>query len=117
LRSRDRIEIMSQILEGAKNGRSGDDSGSGATKTQLMFNAYLGHGQLKHYLSILADGGLIQYDSSSETFKTTEKGVRFLETYREIDEMIKIPPQQQQQYLVRKKYLSDEEESLELKTP
>jgi hypothetical protein len=45
MRSRDRIEIMSQILEAAaKNDRSSDDSGSGATKTRLMFNAYLGHG-------------------------------------------------------------------------
>jgi predicted transcriptional regulator len=108
---------MSQILEAAKNARSDDDSGSGATKTRLMFNAYLGHGQLKHYLSILADNELIQYDSLSETFKTTEKGVRFLETYREIDEMIKVPPPPQQQYLVRKNYLRNEEESLELKTP
>jgi predicted transcriptional regulator len=93
MRSRDRIEIMSQILEAAKNGRSGDDSGSGATKTRLMFNAYLGHGQLKHYLLILADGGLIQYDSLSQTFKTTEKGVRFVKPTGRLTKMIKIPPQ------------------------
>jgi predicted transcriptional regulator len=116
MRSRDRIEIMSPILEAAKNGRSGDDTGSGVTKTRLMLNAYLGHGQLKHYLSILANNGLIEYDSSSETFKTTEKGDRFCVTYREVDEMIKVPPPQQQ-YLVQKNYLSNEEESLELKTP
>src|SRR5919206_1496627 len=69
MRSRDRIEIMSQILEvaaAAKNEHSG-----GATKSRLMFNAFLTHTQLKHYLSILADSGLLQYDSVSKRFKTT----------------------------------------------
>ena len=131
MRSRDRMEIMSQILEAAaKNGRSG---GHGATKTRLMFNAFLSHGQLKHYLSILADNGLLQYDSVGDTFKTTEKGLRFLKTYREIEQMIKVPSlqssqQRRQQYSVQnnnnhldgggeEEKEQEEEESLELKTP
>ena len=56
MRSRDRMEIMSQILEAAaaKNEQSG---GGGATKTQLMYRSFLTHTQLKHYLSMLADNG------------------------------------------------------------
>ena len=118
MRSRDRIEIMSEILEAA-------NVEGGAPKTRLMFNAFLGHGQLKHYLSILADNGLLQYDSISGRFKTTEKGLKFLKAYREIERMVKIPSQQQQQFSIRKNYLGKEEEeeeeeekeSLELKTP
>ena len=71
MRSRDRMEIMSKILEAAAK----EQSRGGATKTRLMFNAFLTHTQLKHYLSILADNGLLQYDSLSERFKTTEKGL------------------------------------------
>jgi predicted transcriptional regulator len=88
MRRRDNIEIMSQILEAAaaKNEQS---SGGGATKTWLMYRSFLTHTQLNHYLSILADSGLLQYDSLSKKFKTTEKGLRFLKAYREIEQMTK----------------------------
>jgi predicted transcriptional regulator len=93
MRYRDRIEIINRILE-ATNVRNG--GGSGCTKTRIMYLAFVSHGQMKQYLSILADNGLLQYDSLSQTFMTTEKGRRFLKSYREMDEMIKIPPAQQQ---------------------
>jgi predicted transcriptional regulator len=93
MRSRDRIEIMSQILEAAAKN---EQSSGGATKTRLMYRSFLTHTQLKHYLSILADSGLLQYDSVSERFKTTEKGLSFLKAYREIVEMTKGPPQRLQ---------------------
>jgi predicted transcriptional regulator len=87
MRSRDRIEIMSQILEAAaKNEQSG---GGGATKTWLKCSSLLTYTQLKHYLSILTDSGLLQYDSLSERFKTTEKGLSFLKAYREIEQVTK----------------------------
>jgi predicted transcriptional regulator len=88
---RDRVEIMSQILEAAaKNEQS---SGGGATKTLLMYRSFLTHTQLKHYLSVLTDSELLQYDSVSERFKITEKGLSFLKAYRDIDEMTKGPLQ------------------------
>jgi predicted transcriptional regulator len=92
MRSRDRIEIMSQILKAAAN----EQSSGGATKTQLMYRSFLTHTQLKHYLSILADSGLLQYDSLSKRFKTTEKGLSLLKAYREIVEMTKGLPQRPQ---------------------
>jgi predicted transcriptional regulator len=78
------MEIMSQILEAAANEQTG-----GVTKTRLMFNAFLTHTQLKHYLSILADNGLLQYDPLSKRFMTTEKGLNFLKAYKEIEQMTK----------------------------
>jgi predicted transcriptional regulator len=88
MKNRDRMEIISKILQ-ATNGRVG------ATKTRIMYFAFLTHTQLKHYLSILADNGMVKYDSLSQTFKTTQKGLSFLKTYGEITQMIKMVPQQQ----------------------
>ena len=89
MKNRDRMDIISRILEAA-NGESG-----GATRTRIMYNAFLSHSQLKQYLSNLADNELVQYDSLSQTFQTTEKGLKFLRTYSEMDEMIKVPQQEQ----------------------
>ena len=44
---RDRIGIMSDILEVAK--------GDGATKTKIMYNANLSHDQMKYYTRILTE--------------------------------------------------------------
>ena len=85
MKNRDRMDIISRILEAA------NEEIGGATRTRIMYNAFLSHSQLKQYLSNLADNKLIQYDSLSQTFKTTEKGRMFLRTYSEMDEMIKVP--------------------------
>ncbi len=92
MRNRDRMNIISRILE-AVNG-SGDD---GVRTTRIMYNAFVSHAQLKQYLSMLADNGMVQYGSKSQAFKITEKGLMFLRAYREIDEMIKIPPPRRRQ--------------------
>ena len=87
MRNRDRMDIISRILE-AVNGRSGS---GGATRTRIMYDAFLSHDQLKEYLSNLADNELVHHDSSSDKFKITEKGLMFIRTYAEIDEMMKVP--------------------------
>ena len=92
MKYRDKLDIISLILEAA--------NGSYATKTKIMYKAFLSYAQLKEYLTILTANNLLRHDFLSQKFKTTEKGDRFCVTYREIDEMIKVPPQQQ--YLVRK---------------
>jgi predicted transcriptional regulator len=86
MKNRDRIEIFSRILQAA-NGTSGN----GATRTKIMYGAFLTHTQLKQYLPILADNGMVQYESLSQTFKTTEKGLMFLKSCSEMNQMIKIP--------------------------
>ena len=75
------MEIISQILEIA--------NGSSVTKTKIMYKALLSHHQLKEYLTLLTGSDLLSYDLDTETFKTTEKGVRFLNIYNQMDELMK----------------------------
>jgi predicted transcriptional regulator len=81
MKNRDRMEIISRILEAANGG-----IGGGATKTKIMYNAFLSYGQLKEYLTILADKDLLRYDFLTQTFKTTEKGLRFIQIYNKMDD-------------------------------
>jgi predicted transcriptional regulator len=81
MKYRNRIEIIGQILETANGGY--------ATKTKIVYSTFLNYSQLKEYLTILTEGGLLSYDSLTQTFKTTEKGLRFLYTYNQVNHMIK----------------------------
>jgi predicted transcriptional regulator len=82
MRYRSRTEIVSQILEAANGG------GVGVTKTQILYKSSLSHDQLKEYLAILTENDFLDYDFGTHTFKTTEKGHRFLEIYNGIDDVV-----------------------------
>jgi len=75
LKYRSRTEITAQILETAIGG---------VTKTKIMCRAFLSYAQLKEYLAVLLDNDLLRYDTASEKFKTTEKGLRFLKITDEL---------------------------------
>jgi predicted transcriptional regulator len=81
MRYRSRTEIMSEIL--------GIANGSDATKTKILYQAFLSHNQMKRHLMVLTQNGLLNYDVDAQTFKTTEKGLRFLDTCNKMDGMIK----------------------------
>jgi predicted transcriptional regulator len=81
IRSRSRINIFSQILEAADGGN--------VTKSRIMYKVFLNYSQLKEYLTILTANDLLRYDLVRKTFKTTEKGIRFLGIYRQIYDIIK----------------------------
>jgi predicted transcriptional regulator len=83
-RVRTRTQIMGQILRVA--------NGGGVTKTKLMYQIFLSHGQLKEPLMVLTQNGLLSYDLDTQTFKTTKKGRKFLEAYNEMNGMITTPP-------------------------
>jgi predicted transcriptional regulator len=87
MRYRSRIDIIGQILEVAN---SGD-----ATKTKIMYKALLGYDQLKEYLRLLAKNDLLHCDFVTQTFKTTEKGLRFLKFYNQISDIIRESPSSQ----------------------
>ena len=53
-----------------------------------MYKAFLSYGQLKEYLTILLEKGLIKYEEGREIYKTTEKGMRFLQMYTKVQEMM-----------------------------
>jgi predicted transcriptional regulator len=79
MKYRSRTEIVGNILDAA-NGR--------ATKTKIMYKAFLSYAQLKEYLSILTENNLIEYLDGTQTFKTTEKGLNFLKMHNEMGELL-----------------------------
>ena len=82
MKHRSRRELIRDILKAARN------YGNGAGQTQIMYNAVLSHGQLKMYLIILIDNGLLQHDLGNQKFRITEKGLSFLQLYEQIDGLI-----------------------------
>jgi predicted transcriptional regulator len=81
--SRSRTEIVSHILESA--------NGEGATKTKIMYTAFLSYVQLNEYLSILIENNLLEYLDGTHKFKTTDKGLFFLTIHNEIGELLQQP--------------------------
>ena len=64
--------------------------GARATKNKLLYSAFISFNQLKEYLSLLVENGLIQYEEGTHTYRTTEKGKRFLQIQNKIDEVAPI---------------------------
>jgi predicted transcriptional regulator len=83
MKYRSRIDIISVILDAANGGTGG------LTKTKIMYQAYLSHDQFKEYLRLLTDNDLLRYDRQTHAFKTTEKGLRFLEIYNKMSDVTK----------------------------
>jgi len=74
---RDKLVIMSEVLQIAR---------TGALKTQIMYGANLSFAQLKEYLNFLTGVRLLKKATwgDKETFLATEKGVEFLKRQQEI---------------------------------
>jgi predicted transcriptional regulator len=51
----------------------------------IVYTALINDPRLKGYWQVLIYEGLLIYDSNSQTFKPTEKGLSFLEVYKEMD--------------------------------
>lgn len=85
--SRSVTEITVQILE-AVNGYDNDDN-EGITLTNIMTKIFLSHEQTKEYLMLLIEDDLLSYDSTMRTYKTTEKGLTFLQAYNQMDQTLK----------------------------
>ena len=79
MKYRSRTEIVSMILEAANGG---------ATKTRIMYKAFLSYAQLKEYLSLLLENNLMEYLEGSQSYKTTEKGLNLLKLHNEIVELL-----------------------------
>lgn len=76
MKNRSNLEIIALILEVC--------SGRRATRVRIMFKAYLSYLQLKEYLPLLLERGLIEYNEKDRVYSTTFRGVRFLEIYNEM---------------------------------
>ncbi len=84
---RNRTEIVTDILEIVREGRR-DGINGGIGKTAIMCRASLSYSQLKVYLRILTDNDLISYDTETMGFKTTEKGLRMIDAYKLLIQLI-----------------------------
>jgi predicted transcriptional regulator len=67
-----------------------DAANGGATKTKIMYSAFLSYNQLKDYLSVLIENNLIEYRGGTHSFRTTENGLKFLKAHNEIGELLHI---------------------------
>ena len=81
MKYRSRTDIVGLILEAANGG---------ATKTKIMYKAFLSYAQLKEYLTVLLQNDLLEYEEEAQLFRTTEKGLRLLQIYNQFDEMMSI---------------------------
>jgi predicted transcriptional regulator len=79
MKNRSRLDIVGLILEAAIEG---------ATKAKIMDLVYLSILQAKDYLFVLLENGLLCYGKGTGIYKTTEKGLRMLETYNLISKQM-----------------------------
>jgi len=84
MRYRSRTDIVVQILEAANDG-GGGDGGGGATQAKIMYKALLPYPQLKEYLTIMVENGLLKYNEREQLYKTTKKSNRFLRLYNQTE--------------------------------
>jgi predicted transcriptional regulator len=78
---RSKTEIVAHILRAA-NGRND------IPKSRIMYRTFLTYWQLEEYLAILIQNGLLEYLEATHTYKITEKGLKFLEIYEQMKELV-----------------------------
>lgn len=79
---RDKLFIIAEILEISREG---------SLKTQIMYRANLSFTQLNDYLKFTLRIGLLEkvLVNGKDTYRTSIKGLDFLQRYNEITELIK----------------------------
>ena len=74
---RGRFRLIRDILTAAKKS---------STKTSIVYSANLSFEQAQKYLDMLEEDDLLESHSSAhKEYKTTQKGRKFLKTFRELD--------------------------------
>ena len=80
MKYRSRTDIVKLILEAA--------NGGGANKSKLMYKAFLSFAQLKEYVTLLLENGLIEYEEGKHSYRTTGKGIHLLQIYNRMEELL-----------------------------
>lgn len=88
MKYRSRTDIIQIILQSAT---------TGATKTRIMYRAYLSYAQVKEYLSFLVERDLVRLEEGSGLYKLSEKGMRLLEACEGISEMTSLQGEKREQ--------------------
>ena len=79
MKYRSRSDISNMILDSAR---------AGATKTKIMYRAYLSYSQVMEYLKHLQQNDLLAYEECTHLYKPTEKGLKFLSLSNDLNEMV-----------------------------
>ncbi len=82
MKYRSRTEIIDSILRATN---------FGASRTKIMYRSYLSYTQVKQYISFLLDNQLIRCEEESEKYWVTEKGLRYINAFDEIRELVSEP--------------------------
>lgn len=72
MKRRNNVDIMADILRVARGG---------AKKTWIVYRANLNFKIVKDYLSDLTENGMLAAPDGSNMYRTTERGLDFLEQY------------------------------------
>ena len=80
IKYRSRTDIVAQILQVAN--RHGN-----INKTRIMYYAFLSYEQLNEYIAMAVRNGLLDYGKVTQTYKISEKGLRYLQIYEQLEEL------------------------------
>ncbi|MDQ3836599.1 MAG: hypothetical protein M3270_06665 [Thermoproteota archaeon] len=92
MKESDRMDIISLLLQVSLS-----DANATRKITRIMYNTLLNHPRLKEYWTALTAEGLLIYDDTTQSFKTTEKGLRFLEVFDKLDQLSRQEQQKEKQ--------------------
>jgi len=81
MKYRSRTDIIAMILQAAMHG---------ATKTRLMYSAFLSYAQVQEYIKYLTERQLISFEEDTREYKLTAQGLHFLGVYDEISEIVSL---------------------------
>ena len=60
----------------------------GVTITELMFQAYITHGQAKAYTKSLIENGHLAHNSKQKKYHTTQEGLTYLNALEQMSELL-----------------------------
>ncbi|MDG7000175.1 MAG: hypothetical protein JRN15_13805 [Nitrososphaerota archaeon] len=80
MKYRSRGEIVSNILRVVARNK--------ATKTRLMYGAYLSYTQIEEYMDFILQQGLIRPVEETNLYQLTEKGMKYLNLSDEISQLV-----------------------------
>jgi predicted transcriptional regulator len=82
-KNRSRLDVIAAILRVV--------SGREASKTRIMYGAYVSYAQIREYMPTMLEIGLLRASNEQQSlYRIKERGMRFLELYDGLNEMIPI---------------------------
>jgi predicted transcriptional regulator len=95
---REKIDIIADILQIVSRR---------TRKTQIMYQANLSHAILQKYVASMLQSALMSFQPESKSYLITDKGSKFIQTYKEYCKCNKAVEKQLSQMDDRKSYLME----------